>query len=254
MDNYWIGIIVIVVAYLLLQWWQKPKANTKQMALSIWAAFGPYENADDAEDYLHTACRIVLGEEGVVKNQEWIKGHIDNFREWEEGDRFNRSQKVMSMGLRIVAYGKAYNSAFNAMKEELLTTATESLNEGLLNAGGHRLEVVKQRDGLTQIQYKQIWSDEKIAENKREMSEAVLNSIGNNLLNDDSTEALSILGFLQEVYWDNAEKEIKTSRDIGTVWLACLATTNEEPDSEVAKIFNQLSDAWLATREEDLEI
>lgn len=54
--------------------------------------------------------------------------------------------------------------------------------------------------------------------------------------------------FLYELYKACVGEEPKSASDIGKAYFACLETRNEQPDSEVAKEFERLSDAVLATK------
>ena len=71
--------------------------------------------------------------------------------------------------------------------------AMERLNKDLFEEGGHRLEMVKQSDGTTQLVYRQIWSDEEIQRKKEEDGEAIVNAIGQNLLKSQSDAAKELI-------------------------------------------------------------
>lgn len=92
-----------------------------------------------------------------------------------------------------------------------------------------------------------VFGEHKVKE--RENDDLILNAIGSNLSKDESIEAKSLLTFLVNVYRANG-KEIKTLRDIGVAWFACLQVGQEDPTSELAKTFKVLSDAWHATQQD----
>ena len=81
----------------------------------------------------------------------------------------------------------------------------EWLNKDLEKTG-HRLEAVKHPDGTLQVAYKQIWSDEEIQRKTGEAGEAVFNTIGCNLLEDQANQAQQLLAFLNAVYQANMGK------------------------------------------------
>lgn len=251
-----IGIAaLIVMAFFLLQWFQKPKEGTRQLAMTIWAAFGPYDTAKYAEESLYRACRAVFGKEGLSAHENWIQGHIKNFKEWEAKGDFLRAQKIQRTGLMLTAYGKAFKAACNAVKAEAIEDFdVEGFNKEFLKDSGYRFEVVKQADGTDQLAYKKIWSDEDILKKKQELGEAILNQVGNNLLQDESPESKALLAFLSNVYKANMDRDIETSKDIGVIWFTCIELLNKDPDSEITKAFDILNDAWANTRPNDDEM
>jgi len=110
--------ILVAIAYFLFRWFQMPKAGTKRLAMTVWAAFGPYDTAEDAEGFLYRACRAVFGKNGLSTHEKWIQGHIDNFKEWDATGDFLRAQKIQRTGLMLTAYGKTFKAALNAVKAE----------------------------------------------------------------------------------------------------------------------------------------
>ncbi len=248
-------VALIVLAFFLLQWFQTPKAGTRRLAMTVWAAFGLYDTAEDAESSLYRACRAVFGKEGLSAHEKWIQGHINNFKEWEAKGDFLRAQKIQRIGLMLTAYGKAFKAAFNAVKAEAIEDFdVEGFNKEFLKDSGHRLEVVKQADDTAQLAYKQIWSDEDILKKKQELGEAVLNQVGNNLLQDESPQAKVLLAFLSTVYKANMDRNIETAKDIGVLWFACMELLDKDPDSEIAKAFDTLNNAWAETKSNDDEM
>jgi hypothetical protein len=246
-----LAIAAGVIGLPALRRFQAPKAGTERLAITVWAAFGPYESAQDAEDSLRRAGRAVFGSNGVDEHEEWIQGHVRNFKEWEAEDRFVAAHNFMRNGLLLTGYGQPFEKACQTVKEEIVNRgleAMEHINKDFLEAGGHKLEAVKQPDGSLQFMYKQIWSDEEIKRKERQDSEAVLNAIGRNLSEDQSNEAKKLLAFLSNVYQTNMGKDLETPKDVGAIWFACLEVVDKDPDSEVAQTFKVLNDAWTSTR------
>jgi len=153
----------------------------------------------------------------------------------------------MRNGLLLTAYGTAFNDAFEKVKAESVAQAQagmEILNKDFLEEGGHRLETVTQPDGKVDFVYKKLWSDEKIEEKEKGDNEVLLNTVGNNLLTDQSEEGKELTEFLRMVYQQHMDKEIQTPRELGKAWWACFSLLTEEPESEIAKTFKVLSDDW----------
>lgn len=254
--NLVIGIAVLIAAaFFLLRWFQTPKAGTRRLAMTVWAAFGPYDTAESAKDVLYRACHAVFGKEGLAAHEKWIQGHVENFKEWEAEGDFLRAQKIQRTCLMLTAYGKAFKATFNAVKTKAVEDFdVEGFNKEFLKDSGYRFEVAKQADGTAQLAYKQIWSDEDILKRKEELGEAVLNQVGNNLFQDESPEAKALLAFLAAGYKANMDRDVETAKDIGVMWFTCIELLNKDPDSEMAKAFDALNDAWAETKPNDDEM
>jgi hypothetical protein len=245
-------LAVIGLAFVLIRWLQAPRAGSERLVMTVWAAFGPFSSAESAETNLRHVARIVFGEQGIGAHEQWIRGHGENFRAWEADGSLESAQKIMCGGLRTNMYGKTYMEAYAATRQSFVEQVKEGtawLNKDFLEQTGHRLEPVEQADGSLNVQHKKIWSDEQIEQKKREDNDAILNAVGKNISNDESVEARRLLAFLSNVYAANADKEIKTARDIGLAWLPCLKLEDQAPNSELAKTFKGLNDAWDATRQ-----
>src|SRR5262245_39396861 len=81
----------------------------------------------------------------------------------------------------------------------------------------------------------------------------LLDRVGNGISNDESTEAKHLLAFLAQFYETNTGKPMTTPREVGVAWCACLELRQQQPDSELAKTFNSLNDAWAATRSQQAQ-
>ena len=108
--------VVFSLAFLLLRRLQEPKPKTDHLAITVWAEFGPYDTAKDAKDGLRRACCAVFGDAGVSEHKEWLDGHVKNFYDWQDEDRFQREQKLMRTGLLHSAYGRAFKAACQNFK------------------------------------------------------------------------------------------------------------------------------------------
>lgn len=221
--------------------------------MTVWAAFGPYDTAESAEQFLRLASRAVFGQEGITDHEKWIDEHVKNFHKWQAESTLEKMLKMMCAGLLLSAKGRAFETACKQFKEEAeaqVKNGIEWLNKDFLEEGGHKLDAVKQQDGTVQFAYKQIWSDEEIKRKKREDGEAILNAVGRNLLEDQSYEAKALLAFLGVVNQENMDKGLETPKDVGAIWFACLEVVDKEPNTPVALTFKVLNDAWAATRSE----
>jgi hypothetical protein len=116
------------VAFLIVRKIQAPRSGTERLAITVWSAFGPYNSAEDAEVGLNRACSAVFGSDGIAEHKEWIQGHINNFREWQVEQRFQKAQKLMRSGLSLTSYGPAFNRACQTLKMEALEEAQKALN------------------------------------------------------------------------------------------------------------------------------
>lgn len=101
----------------------------------------------------------------------------------------------------------------------------------------------------SQIGVLEIWSDEQLERNDRELANSILDKVGTQLSDDESVEALRLRAFLAKIRDNHAGSELKTPRELGVAWFACLQVQDREPASELAKLFKVLNDAWSATRE-----
>ena len=124
-----IAVTILAIAtalaggFLLLRRLQMPRPGTERLAITVWAAFGPYDTAAVAERTLYRASKAVFGHDGIHDHEEWIGGHVRNLREWEAQGRFQRAQKLMRRGLLLTAYGQPFEVAFQKVKEEALAEA-----------------------------------------------------------------------------------------------------------------------------------
>jgi hypothetical protein len=73
------------------------------------------------------------------------------------------------------------------------------------------------------------------------------------LFSDETVEARR-LTFLSKVRHTDADNELKTARDFGLAWFACLQLEDKDPESELAQVFKALNDAWAASRDGKLQI
>lgn len=241
---------LIILAFWALRRFQAPRSGTERLAMTVWAAFGPYDTAEFAEKGLRWAVRAVFGPKGIMEHETWIAGHAENFRRWEAEGRYSKVHEMMRKGLLHSAHGAAFETASQRYRDEAMADASQiiaSLNKDL-DKTGHKLESVKQQDGSYQVVHKKIWSDEEIERNEREAGETVLNAIGKNLLEDQSTEAKQLLSFLAAVYQANTGKALEASKDVGISWIACLVVQDKDPDSETVRMFRVLNSAWNSSK------
>lgn len=112
-------VVLIVVARIFLSRPAPLKTNTEQLAISVWAAHGPFPTAHDAEEGLRQACLIVFGPDGISTHEGWTGGHAENFRLWEREGRFDEAAAMMRSALLATARGPAFDSACQQIKSKL---------------------------------------------------------------------------------------------------------------------------------------
>jgi hypothetical protein len=121
-----------VVAVFLARRLRAPRSGTQRLAITVWAAFGPYDSADAASDGLRWASRAVFEKKAIDGHDDWVNGHIKNFREWEARGSFEKMQKIMLGGLMLSAYGNAFETACQQFRGEAMADADgimDSLNK-----------------------------------------------------------------------------------------------------------------------------
>lgn len=240
-------VLLVIVACAFFWYSRAPRAQTKHLVAITWSAFGPYTSAEQAEEQLRRTAEIILGPAGVAKHVRWIDGHVSNFREWEARGTFKRNHSIMLTGLQSAARGAAFDAAYQLVRADLVAKAqagAEWINKEFLEAGGHRLEPKQQADGTLQFQYKQIWSDEEVEKKENRDADAIFSEIGRQLIDDPSAEAQALLLFLRTLLRDAYGEAIETPRDVGRAWFACLKAQSDDPDSDEARTFQKLQDAW----------
>ena len=99
------------------------------------------------------------------------------------------------------------------------------------------------------IEAVELWSDEQLERNDRELGNTIFEQVGRDLSADKSLEGKRLCDFLSKVLPTNANSDPRTPRDIGRAWFACLQILDQEPESELAQLFKVLNDAWTGTRE-----
>jgi hypothetical protein len=97
------------------------------------------------------------------------------------------------------------------------------------------------------IEAVEIWSDEQLEQNDRQLGHSILERIGRDLSADESPEARRLRGFLAKVQ-PSINNESRTAQDLGQAWFACMQTLDKEPASELAQLFKTLNDGWTASR------
>jgi hypothetical protein len=106
----------------------------------------------------------------------------------------------------------------------------------------------------SRIEVVEIWSDEQIEGNNRQLANEILENVGTDLFADDTVEARRLRTFLSKVRQTEADSELKTARDLGLAWFACLQLEDKDPESQLAQLFKEMNEAWAATREGKVQI
>ena len=106
----------------------------------------------------------------------------------------------------------------------------------------------------SRIEVVEIWSDEQIERNNRELANAILEKMGTDLAADESPEAVRLRRFLAKVRHTDDDSALETPRDLAVTWFACLQLQDQEPAAELAQVFKSLNDPWTASREDQAPI
>ena len=106
----------------------------------------------------------------------------------------------------------------------------------------------------SRIEVVEMWSDEQIERKNRQLANAILEEVGTDLFADETVEARRLRAFLSKVRHTDADNELKTARDFGLAWFACLQLEDKDPESELAQLFKALNDAWAASRDGKVQI
>lgn len=232
-----IFIAIAIVALIGWLWWRKHIFNlAAQMSKNlfpVWAGQGPFENGTESAAAFKAAYTVVMGQEETNKNEEtFLKHQIAYDNDPDTWENLRKESIAISDELDdLITMAKGL-------------TAMDRLNEDILEGGGHRLELVTNEQGETNIAYKQIWTDEEIEKHREETNDAILIGLGESLLNSDTPEAKELLGFLVGLYTAAHDKEPETAKDIGNIFFNCITVCSDEPDDEVCIEFKELYDAY----------
>ena len=240
-------IALIAVARILFARPRPLRLKTEQLAISVWAAHGPFKTASDAEERLQQACLIVFGPDGLTSHDGWARKHAQNFHLWEQEGRLEQGVEMMRSALLATAHGPHFDSACQELRSELRRSATEAMlrvNKDM-ESSGRRFDAVEQGDGSLQFFVRDDWTAAERERREQATVEGISDKVGHNLFNDQSEQARQLLAFLSRVQEESAGKAIDGPREAGAAWLTCFA---EGGDSQIGQAFKPLNDAWLATR------
>jgi len=244
MNNIILILVAIgIIALLGWLWWRKHIFNlAAQMSKNlfpVWAGQGPFENGTESAAAFKAAYVVVMGKEESNKNTDAFTKHqiaYDNDPvTWENLRKESITESDEINNLITMANG---------------LTAMDRLNEDLLEGGGHRLELVTNEDGETNIAYKQIWTDEEIEKHNEETNNSILIGLGESLLKSDSPEAKELLEFLVSLYNAANEKEPESAKDIGNIFFNCITVCSDEPDDEICLEFQELYNAYSPNKDD----
>jgi hypothetical protein len=101
----------------------------------------------------------------------------------------------------------------------------------------------------SRLQVVEIWSDEPLERQDRQLADAILEKVGTDLIADESTEATRLRAFLCKIQPTDAQSGLNSPRDIALAWFACMQIQDKDPACDLAKLFTILNDAWTASRD-----
>jgi hypothetical protein len=213
--------------------------------MAVWAAFGPYESAEDAEGRLCRSIRAVFGESNLNEHAAWIKGHADNFRMWEESGTLKQSIEFMCRGLAAFAVGPDFETACAKFKEESRAEALRLLDKITTELGMEKQAPAMRALIDGSMPPEQI--HEELEASQKETAERIVRGFGEMVLHAPSQEAARMRQFLQELSREHEGEEATTPEAFGLLYLNCINYAGDNPDTEFAKAFLALDDEWKAT-------
>jgi hypothetical protein len=238
----WILAAVIAILAVLLvikhafRRWSSPD---ERLAMTVWASFGPFRSAADAEDTLSRSVRAVFGAENYDKHAGWVQGHADNFRLWESQHNFDKSQRFMRLAFLASAHGPEFERACQKVRDEARKLALEAMDRVNkdLETTGLRFEATLRADGVLDLSM----ADDEGQENR---ASRIANSVGHNLLTASSDTGVRMREFLMALSRSSLGRDPENTQDIGRLWLSCYDRLLENPESETTSTFRALNDAW----------
>jgi hypothetical protein len=245
-----IGIALIgFIVYRLL--YPGPKPNSRELAMTVWAAFGPYESVQDAEESLHRSIRAVFGNSNESEHVAWMNGHVENFRTWEASGKLKRSTNFMRRWLLLLAAGRDIKKACARYKEEAKADALQALDriKAQLGLGEDDPLFLQMRgtvinNGVIPTEY-----DQAVAVSQRERAGRIVTSVGQQLFDSTSSEGTRLREFLQAISRKFKGEDAATPGALGLVYMQCMKYAHDNADSEpqFAATLHALNDAWKTT-------
>jgi hypothetical protein len=171
--------------------WLPARRGSRAMALTLWCAYGPYSDAEQAEKFFRRATRVALGSD-ESEHSRWTEGWVTTFRQWGEANRLGLVQRVVWFRVCGRAHGRAFAEAsreFQKLLYDGARTAVRGINE-TLELAGQTLEAVDAPDGTLNFELKQIWSDERMELENENLRRTLVGAFGADLNWSDKPGAL----------------------------------------------------------------
>jgi hypothetical protein len=226
----WIlAIVVIVLAVILVKRraFRRTGSRDERLAMTVWAAFGPYSSAEDAADALRRSVRAVFGPENYDSHAGRVQGHADNFRLWQSQGNFDKSQEFIRRPFLVFARGRDFEEACQKVRDEAQKLALEAMSRVNkdLEATGLRFEAVPRADGALDLSM----ADEVGQETR---AARIANRVGHSLLTTSSDTGVRMREFLMALSRSSLGRDLENAEDIGRLWLSCYDQLSENPESE----------------------
>lgn len=237
-----IGLAIIVFILFKLFGRRGPNPNSRELAMAVWAAFGPYSSVEEAEASLCRSVRAVFGVENFHEHAAWIQGHTENFRRWEAAGTLDKSLEFMRRGLTVWAVGPDFQGACTKFKEEAKTEALRLLEKITQDFG-----IIDQAPAMRALIDGTKTNEEihdELQAGQQELAARIVKNTGDTLLSDSSEAAASLIRFLQDVSREHKGEEATTPEAIGMLYLNCINYAGDNLASEFTKVFHSLDDAW----------
>jgi hypothetical protein len=234
-----LAVTILAVILFTKQVFRRAVAPDERLAMTVWAAFGPYNSAEDAVDALRRSVCAVFGSENYDNHAGWVQGHADNFRLWENQHKFDKSQEFIRRPFLVFARGRDFEEACQKVRDEAQKLAIEAMSRVNkdLEATGLRFEAVVRAEGALDLSM----ADEVGQENR---AARIAYGVGHNLLTASSNTGVRLREFLIALSRSSSGRDPENAEDIGRLWLSCYDRLSEDPESETTTAFRTLNDAW----------
>jgi len=206
--------LVVVVSILFWYLWRRYTfslaSKTAQILFPVWAGQGPFENGTESAKAFKAAYIAVMGIEKAEDYNDAIVKHQ-------------------------VAYDQDPEKWENLRKKSM--QESNEINDYVIVAKGITAMKVIHNDILT---------DEEINERKAEIGGRICESVGRNIMADNTPESLALMTFLSKAFEYSYNRPAESAGDYGYVWSLFIGHREKEPDDPASIDFNLLNEAWLS--------
>lgn len=203
----------------------------------VWASLGPFSSGEESELAMRAAYIAVFGEKkakelGVLASPGEHAAAYDKDPEgWEK-----------SMGLAM-EYATPETERFVDIAKGIV--ATEKVNETVFQDSGYQMRFEHPSEGDQGIYREQVWNDEQIEVQKKQLWGTMASAAGNRLKSSPLKEADSLKSFLIQSCQAAFDKSEITDIEIGNAYLNLVATNGDEAKNYMVHEFDRLHSRWI---------